>query len=264
MACCGKLYFFSSNRLNWSSRDACVSRGADLVTIISQSEQHSSVSEQIFCQTHEMESIYENSAIFLSTVASSEECSPNKEKSTSNECVREREDTSSKRTSKITKVLLFVLGFTLVISLGGLCALWIIYTNALADSGSLKEQLSAQKLNSKTLRDDLMRELEELKDNYTHVREHLVLCVAMKEEFHDLTSRYKILRDLLSYYDAQSCNVSANGWTACRGQLYYFSTSKLNWFSSRDACVSRGADLVTITSQSEQASQTISDVNIMK
>ncbi|XP_068071306.1 CD209 antigen-like protein C isoform X2 [Danio rerio] len=151
-----------------------------------------------------MESIYENSAIFLSTVASSEECSPNKD------------------------------------------------TNALADSGSLKEQLSAQKLNSKTLRDDLMRELEELKDNYTHVREHLVLCVAMKEEFHDLTSRYKILRDLLSYYDAQSCNVSANGWTACRGQLYYFSTSKLNWFSSRDACVSRGADLVTITSQSEQ------------
>lgn len=184
-----------------------------------------------------MESVYENSAIALSTVASSEERSPYKDKSTSNDHVRERENTS-KWTSKGTKVL----GFTLVLSLGGLCALWMIYTNMHADCVSLKEQLSAQEFNSTALRDDLMRD-----------REHCALNVdLMKEKFNDLTTRYKTLRDWLSYYDAQSCNFSVNGWTACRGKLYFFISDKLNWSSSRDACVSRGADLVTITSQSEQ------------
>ncbi|XP_056336181.1 C-type lectin domain family 4 member F [Danio aesculapii] len=183
-----------------------------------------------------MDSVYGNSAIILSTVASSEECSRYKDKSTSNKRVRERRSTS-KWTSKRTKVLLLVLGFTLVISLGGLCALWMIYINTLADFNSLKEQLSAQELNSTTLRDD---------------RENVLLFAVLKEAFNVLSSRNQTCRDWLSFYDAQSCNLSVNGWTACLGKLYFFSSNKLNWSSSRDDCVSRGADLVTITSQSEQ------------
>ncbi|KAK2887590.1 hypothetical protein Q8A67_015818 [Cirrhinus molitorella] len=50
----------------------------------------------------------------------------------------------------------------------------------------------------------------------------------------------------------QSCNLSVDGWIACHGKLYLFSTDKLNWSSSRDVCVSKGADLVTITNQTEQ------------
>uniref|UniRef100_A0A672KF50 C-type lectin domain family 4 member F-like n=1 Tax=Sinocyclocheilus grahami TaxID=75366 RepID=A0A672KF50_SINGR len=39
--------------------------------------------------------------------------------------------------------------------------------------------------------------------------------------------------------------------TNFHGKLYFFSSDYLNWSSSRAFCVSKGADLVTITSQSE-------------
>uniref|UniRef100_A0A8C2CNC1 C-type lectin domain-containing protein n=1 Tax=Cyprinus carpio TaxID=7962 RepID=A0A8C2CNC1_CYPCA len=134
-------------------------------------------------------------------------------------------------TPKWTKVLLIVLGFSLVIALGGLCALGILYNNARGDFESLNEkhfmvsmQLSAQVKN----------------------------CTVMKKEFKDLIARYSTLREWLSFYDAQSCNLSVDGWIACRGKLYSFNSDKLNWSSSRDVCVSKGADLVTITNQTEQ------------
>ncbi|XP_056597995.1 C-type lectin domain family 4 member F-like [Triplophysa dalaica] len=47
------------------------------------------------------------------------------------------------------------------------------------------------------------------------------------------------------------CNISAGEWTVCRG-LHYFSAEKHDWSKSRDVCISKGADLVTITSQNEQ------------
>ncbi|RXN35626.1 C-type lectin domain family 4 member F-like protein [Labeo rohita] len=74
----------------------------------------------------------------------------------------------------------------------------------------------------------------------------------MKKEFNDLTTRYNTLRKWLSFYDAQSCNLSVDGWIACRGKLYLFNSDKLNWSNSRDVCVLKGADLVTITNQTEQ------------
>uniref|UniRef100_A0A8C2KQX2 C-type lectin domain-containing protein n=1 Tax=Cyprinus carpio TaxID=7962 RepID=A0A8C2KQX2_CYPCA len=55
-----------------------------------------------------------------------------------------------------------------------------------------------------------------------------------------------------SLFTAQSCNLSVDGWIACRGKLYLFNSGKLNWSSSRAFCVSKGADLVTITSLTEQ------------
>ncbi|KAG1948401.1 CD209 antigen-like protein D [Pimephales promelas] len=75
---------------------------------------------------------------------------------------------------------------------------------------------------------------------------------AMKKEFNDLTARYNTQRERLSFYEARSCNISVNGWIVCHGKLHLFSSNRLNWTSSRDVCVSKGADLVTITSQSEQ------------
>ncbi|XDV33809.1 hypothetical protein PO909_004078 [Leuciscus waleckii] len=171
-----------------------------------------------------MDSVYENSDFILSPVASGENCSRHNGNSTEE---REREVTSP----KWTKVLLIVLGFSLVFALGGLCALWVIYNHNLADFESLNEQhimvsktLAAQEINSR----------------------------AMTKEFNDLTARYDTLRERLSFYDAQSCNLSVNGWLACRGKLYLFSSDKLNWRSSQDVCVSKGADLVTITSTSER------------
>ncbi|XP_059366181.1 C-type lectin domain family 4 member F-like [Carassius carassius] len=96
----------------------------------------------------------------------------------------------------------------------------MLYVNTLADLKSAQEKNST-----------IMRELEELETNCTRVQESLSLSVA------------------------QSCNLTVNGWIACHGKLYLFNSDKLNWSSSRAFCVSKGADLVTITSQTEQASQ---------
>uniref|UniRef100_A0A8C1MKQ8 C-type lectin domain-containing protein n=1 Tax=Cyprinus carpio TaxID=7962 RepID=A0A8C1MKQ8_CYPCA len=192
--------------------------------ILNHLKQHSSVIGHMFRQAHEMDSIYENSGFILSTVASSEKPSRFNDNSTEEQ---EREVTSP----KWIKVLLIVLGFSLVFALGGLCALWMLYNQKLADFELLNnqhimisKQLSAQEING----------------------------TIMKKEYFILTARYNTLRKWLSFYDAKSCNLSVDGWIACRGKLYLFSSDKLNWSSSRDVCVSKGADLVTITSQSEQ------------
>ncbi|XP_058608511.1 C-type lectin domain family 4 member K-like [Onychostoma macrolepis] len=116
---------------------------------------------------------------------------------------------------KWTKVLLTLLSFSLVFALGGLCALGMLYVNTLADLKSAQEKNST-----------MTRELE-LKTNYTIVKEPLPPCF-------------------------DESNLSVDGWIAFCGNLYLFSSDKLNWSSSRDVCVSKGADLVTITSQSEQ------------
>ncbi|KAL1255147.1 hypothetical protein QQF64_013208 [Cirrhinus molitorella] len=346
IACHGKLYLFSTDKLNWSSsRDVCVSKGADLVTITNQTEQDFLVSKikqthwiglndletegqwvwvnnqtlnetgaqfwfsegptepdnwrnqdpsgencaisifviqtlnfitsylynnetlcdflilnnlkqnsshirHLFCQVHKMDSIYENSGIILSTIASAENPSQCKDNST-----EEQESERAVTSPKWTTVLLIVLGFSLVLALGGLCALGMLYNKKIVDFESLNEkhiiiskQLSAQEINITIL----TRELEEFKANYTRVKELSPLHNVMKKEFNDLTARYNTLRKWLSFYDAQSCNLSVDGWIACRGKLYLFNSDKQNWSRSRDVCLSKEADLVTITSQTEQ------------
>ncbi|XP_052440105.1 uncharacterized protein LOC127979033 [Carassius gibelio] len=178
----------------------------------------------MFCQAHEMDSVYANSSFMLPTVASGEK--PSQRNATQMQ-EGEREVTSPKP----TKVLLIVLGFSLVFALGGLCALGMLYNNKLDESVNdqhmLSVELSAQQINS----------------------------TIMMKELNDLTARYNTLRNWLSFYNAQVCNLSVDGWIACRGKLYLFSSDKLNWSSSRDVCVSKDAKLVTITNQIEQASQ---------
>nr|XP_055075384.1 CD209 antigen-like protein C [Misgurnus anguillicaudatus] len=130
--------------------------------------------------------------------------------------------------SKYTKVLLLVLCVFVVLAVGGLCVLGVLYNNNLGDFESLHiqhqralMQLSAQEINATT----------------------------MESELHKLKAKNNRLR--ASLYDAQSCNLSVDGWTVWR-RMIYFSTDKRDWSSSRAVCVSMGADLVTITSQKEQ------------
>ncbi|XP_026145942.1 oxidized low-density lipoprotein receptor 1 [Carassius auratus] len=228
--------------------------------LLEEDVQHSSLIGHVFYQAHEMDSIYENSGFILSTVASSLKPSQCNENSTEDQ-EREREVTSP----KWIKVLLVVLGSSLVFALGGLFALWMLNNQKLADFESLNnqhimisKQLSAQEINGTIL----IRELEECKSNYTRVREHFQHHDVMKKEFLILTARYNTLRKWLSFYDAQVCNLSVDGWIACRGKLYLFSSDKLNWSSSRDVCVSKDAKLVTITNQSEQSINCCQHVNI--
>ncbi|KAL1255145.1 hypothetical protein QQF64_013206 [Cirrhinus molitorella] len=273
--CHGKLYYFSSDIMNWSSSRAfCVSKGADLVTITSQSEhdflaseikvQHwiglndlkteghwvwvnnQSLSETGLQLWHKRASGLSEPDNWRVMDPSGENCavvgyfgghvdwfdiSCKLERNFIFNPIQLQERESGVISPKWTKVLLIVLGFALVFALGGLCTLGILYNNKLADFESLNnqhimvsKQLSAQKINS----------------------------TIMKKEFKDLTARYNTLREWLSFYDAQTCNLSVDGWIACRGKLYLFNSDKLNWSSSQDVCISKGADLVTITNQTEQ------------
>ncbi|XP_067267667.1 CD209 antigen-like protein E [Chanodichthys erythropterus] len=161
-----------------------------------------------------MASIYENSDFIFSTTDSGEKYSQSK---------GQEEVTSSKWTK--------VFGISLVFALGGLCVLGIMYNNKRSDFELLNEQqhntsmqLSAQQ-------------------NYSAI---------MERKFEKLTSRYKSLREWLSFYDAQSCNLSVNGWMVCREKVYFFSTDKRSWSNSRNVCISKQADLVTISSKVEQ------------
>uniref|UniRef100_A0A673FLJ3 C-type lectin domain family 4 member E-like n=1 Tax=Sinocyclocheilus rhinocerous TaxID=307959 RepID=A0A673FLJ3_9TELE len=125
---------------------------------------------------------------------------------------------------KWTEVLLIV---SLFFALGGLCALSILYV-------SVSVKLSAQETN---------------------------VTIMVRE----LAANYSIVGEQLSFYEGelipdpfrQSLNISALFFissilTSFHGKLYFFSSNKMDWSSSRAFCVSKGADLVTITSLTEQ------------
>ncbi|KAI2653104.1 C-type lectin domain family 4 member E [Labeo rohita] len=162
----------------------------------------------------EMDSMYENSSFILSTVASDVKCSQYKGNST-----EMQENEREVYLPKWTKVLLIVFAVCLLFALGV-----------------------------------MTRQLEELTTNYTRVREQLNINNIMVRKSEELKANYTKVREQLSFYEAfkaQSLNCDMTS-TTFKGKLYFFSCDKLNWLCSRAFCVSKGADLVTITSQTEQ------------
>ncbi|XP_056597475.1 CD209 antigen-like protein C isoform X2 [Triplophysa dalaica] len=106
-------------------------------------------------------------------------------------------------------------------------------------------QLSDQDINNTIME----KSLKELTANFTTVRDQLSFYTVFERELLEFKDKFDRLRSL--FYSAQFCHLSKDGWTVCRGMIY-FSADKQNWSKSRDVCISKGADLVTITSQEEQ------------
>ncbi|XP_067266957.1 E3 ubiquitin-protein ligase TRIM21-like isoform X13 [Chanodichthys erythropterus] len=174
--------------------------------ILNKLKQHSSLSGHVFCQAHEMDSINENTDFVLSKVSSDEKCSEFKGNFT-----EELESERKVNPSKGTKALLILLGLTLVFALGGLCIVWILYNNKHADFESLNEQhvmvskqLAAQMINSTVLQKGMKRE-DELRTNYTRVKEQLqlhdVLQKGMKREQDELRTNYTRVKEQLQLLD---------------------------------------------------------------
>uniref|UniRef100_A0A671KP37 C-type lectin domain family 4 member C-like n=1 Tax=Sinocyclocheilus anshuiensis TaxID=1608454 RepID=A0A671KP37_9TELE len=156
---------------------------------------------------------------------------------------------------KWTEVLLTVFAVSLFFALGGLCALSILYV-------SVSVKLSAQETNVTIM----VRETEELRANYTRVTEDLHINDSELFMVRELAANFSIVGERLSFYEgemdtfsyafisaftAQSLNCDMS-LTSFHGKLYFFSSNKMDWSSSRAFCVSKGADLVTITSRTEQ------------
>nr|XP_017207814.2 C-type lectin domain family 4 member F-like [Danio rerio] len=196
-----------------------------------------------------MDSVYENSRIVLSTVASNE--NSRNEGNHSYEQESEREV----NTAKWNKLLLTVFAVSLVFALGGLCVVSILYVRALTQQSAqtntkiMKRQLEELTANCSRVKDDLYIKDSMMKDltaNYSRVKDDLHIKDSMVKE---LTANNSRIKEQQSFYKA----FRASNMTAFQGKLYFFSSDKLTWSSSRAFCVSRGTDLVTITSRSEQA-----------
>ncbi|XP_067267056.1 macrophage mannose receptor 1-like [Chanodichthys erythropterus] len=222
---CAKKHFLSVLNVNYILSD---------FLILNKLKQHSSLSGHVFCQTHEMDSVYENTDFILSTVASDENRSQFRSKgrddigNSSKEQEREREV----HPPKWTKVLLIFLAICLVFALGGLCILGILYT-------SVSVKLSAQQTNGTIME----RGLEVLKANYTNY----------KEQFDALQNQHEeTLRKLNRFNHSTGCALCSIHWIHFGGKCYFFSTVKMNWTQSRDHCVTLGGHLVIIDSQAEQ------------
>ncbi|KAA0709976.1 CD209 antigen-like protein C DC-SIGN-related protein 2 [Triplophysa tibetana] len=167
-----------------------------------------------------MEAIYENEDFKHSSINTDSHCKG------SPTVHQERAVTPSKG----TKVLLIVLSVSVVIAVGGLCVLGVLYFNKHADSESWKVQYNM-----------VLRQLSDQDIDNT----------IMEKNLEELTANFTTVRDQLSFYKAKSCHLSKDGWTVC-SRMFYFSPDKQNWSKSRDVCISKGADLVTIKSQEEQ------------
>uniref|UniRef100_A0A672KBD9 Si:ch211-133n4.7 n=1 Tax=Sinocyclocheilus grahami TaxID=75366 RepID=A0A672KBD9_SINGR len=89
----------------------------------------------------------------------------------------------------------------------------------------------------------MVRNIEELTANCTRVREQLSIYEG------EPSDHFYML--FISAFTAQSLNCDMS-LTSFHGKLYFFSCNELSWSSSRAFCVSKGADLVTITSLTEQ------------
>ncbi|KAI2653103.1 C-type lectin domain family 4 member F [Labeo rohita] len=222
-----KLYLFSVRRLTWSDSHAfCVSKGASLVTITSRTEQRillSKIKEWHWIGLNDLET--EGHWVWVNNQTLSETGVQfwYKRKSKKSEPDNSKKVNPKGQNCAVMKNFVYRLDSWFDVSCknqrrfistasGGKCSQYRD-KNTLANFESLNKkhvmvsmQLSAQEKNG----------------------------TAMKKEFNDLTARYNSLKERLSFFKAQSCNLSVDGWIACRGKLYLFSSDKLNWSRSRE------------------------------
>ncbi|KAL4648581.1 CD209 antigen-like protein E [Arapaima gigas] len=108
--------------------------------------------------------------------------------------------------------------------------LWINYSLLVSQSDHLMVEREALQSNYSSVvseRDQLTVERDQLLRNYSH-------CTAVNKNL------------------TESLKVCPQGWRQLNSMLYYISTEKKSWASSRQHCRQRGGDLVIISSQEEQ------------
>ncbi|XP_065141246.1 C-type lectin domain family 6 member A-like isoform X2 [Paramisgurnus dabryanus] len=132
-------------------------------------------------------------------------------------------DESEVRSVKWIKVLLIVVGVSLVFALGVICALSLLYV------GQISLCDSQQDNDAKPPTDPLQSTEMDLK--YHRVKDCLDSCTA---------------------YGASSCKLCEEGWTAYGGKCYFFSSVNKTWFEAHDLCAGLKAHLVTINSKAVQ------------
>ncbi|XP_066529627.1 CD209 antigen-like protein E [Hoplias malabaricus] len=177
-----------------------------------------------------MENIYENTDFQLSKIPRNEECHNSSDiLDHTVQSVRGRSHLCSTQT---LKHVLAVFSILLLCALVGLCAVGILYVSkgisleALSEDYSRAVQrLSVQEHNA----NETERKYDELKVEHHRAQERVSQCSGN-----------------------QNCALCGEGWTFYGLKCYLFSTDKLNWMKSRDACNEKGGHLVIITSKLEQ------------
>ncbi|XP_065140767.1 C-type lectin domain family 6 member A-like isoform X1 [Paramisgurnus dabryanus] len=139
-------------------------------------------------------------------------------------------DESEVRSAKWSKVLLIVVGVSLVFALGVICALSLLY------AGKVRECVIQKHIETNLQADPKQKS-----------------CISANEL--ELLGKYNRVRDCLSSctkFNASSCKLCEEGWTSYGGKCYFFSSETQTWFKARDLCNALNAHLVTINSKAVQ------------
>ncbi|XP_065140773.1 C-type lectin domain family 6 member A-like [Paramisgurnus dabryanus] len=139
-------------------------------------------------------------------------------------------DKKEVRSAKWSKVLLIVVGVSLVFALGVICALGLLY------AGKFR-LCDIQQHNDTNLSTDQVQKS----------------CISANEM--ELLGKYNKVKDCLyscTEFSASSCKLCEEGWTSYGGKCYFFSSETQTWFKARDLCAASKAHLVTINSKAVQ------------
>ncbi|XP_073668862.1 C-type lectin domain family 6 member A-like isoform X3 [Paramisgurnus dabryanus] len=134
------------------------------------------------------------------------------------------------RSVKWSKVLLIVVGVSLVFALGVICALGLLYV------GKFNLCDSQQNNDTKPPTDPGQEP-----------------CASTDEV--KLLGEYNKVKDCLyscTEFSASSCKLCEEGWKPYGGKCYFFSSEKQTWFEARDLCAISKAHLVIINSKAVQ------------
>nr|XP_055075155.1 killer cell lectin-like receptor subfamily F member 1 [Misgurnus anguillicaudatus] len=139
-------------------------------------------------------------------------------------------DEKEVRSAKWIKVLLIVVGVSLVFALGVICVLSLLY------AGKFR-----------------LCDIRQHNDTNLPTDQVQKSCISANEM--ELLGKYNKVKDCLyscTEFSASSCKLCEEGWTSYGGKCYFFSSEKMKWFKARDLCAASKAHLVTINSKAVQ------------
>ncbi|XP_055075382.2 CD209 antigen-like protein C [Misgurnus anguillicaudatus] len=133
---------------------------------------------------------------------------------------------SEVRSVKWIKVLLIVVGISLVFALGVICVLSLLYVDKFG-----------------------LCDIQQHNDTKPPADPEQKSCMSASEV--KLFDKYNKVKDCLyscTDFSASSCKLCEEGWTPHGGKCYFFSSEKMTWFEAHNYCDTLKAHLVTINS----------------
>ncbi|XP_058240731.1 CD209 antigen-like protein C isoform X1 [Hemibagrus wyckioides] len=151
------------------------------------------------------------------------------------------------RCYKLTAVCVLLLLYVPLLS--AVTVLWIKYNNLNRE----KDQLQTSNNNLNIERDQLQTSLNKLKNEKNQLQFQKDQLLWHRDQLQLQRDQLVSQRDQLQNETSRLQNVLLKlGWRFFSENIYYINTAKRTWNDSKQDCITRGANLVTINSREEQ------------